>query len=144
MFYWFLVILSFNLLAGDVFQTDAIYRKSLAKMVGKSRRSLSRSDFLKMQWPEKIAALNYYCSFKNSAPCRKIAFWALQDRSLLVRDHAFSLMENKPQHFQGKEVYSVAVEMRDDRKNYRQGEPLWIVQRAKDYLKKSEAEELLE
>jgi hypothetical protein len=139
----FLFFLNFfflsSLWAADVFQTDALYQKSLAKISRQYKTSgfPSKSIFQSGSWIDKTATLNYFCSFKKPLACRKVVFWGTQDASLMVRDHAFSVMKNS-RHFKEDEVYSVAAEARDDARNFRHGKPLWLVEKTDRYLRQSE------
>jgi hypothetical protein len=111
------------------------YKKAIAKVEKYVTRGpgITQGLFRSLNWVGRTAAINYACSATNNETCRRVLILGTEDRALLVRDHALKVILHSDRYAQEEKVkYSrMAVE---DIRNYRTGQPLWIVTRARKYL----------
>ncbi len=111
------------------------YRKALAKVERHVTRGsgITASLFRSFNWVGRTAAINYACSALKDDSCRAVLGLGVSDRALLVRDHALKVILNSEKFLQ-EEKADFARQAVADVRNYRTGQPLWIVERARKYL----------
>jgi hypothetical protein len=84
----------------------------------------------KLTWIGRIEYLDRYCLEKSSPFCKEALSQGLQDKALVVRDHALKKIVKREllEHNEKKRLLGDVVK---DQRNYRKGRALWIVDRAK-------------
>jgi hypothetical protein len=119
--------------------------KTLAKTYARGRRPvLTHATFSKLNWLERTALLNVVCVQEPQERCETALKLGLSDNSLLVRDHAFRLLlldtglQRASRQDNMRQRQLAAHKVLEDDRNYRRGQGLWIVERARKYLKSLE------
>jgi hypothetical protein len=111
------------------------YKKAIAKVEKYVTRGpgITQGLFRSFNWVGRTAAINYACSATTHEICRRVLMMGAEDRALLVRDHALKVILHSDQYVQEEKVKYARMAVEDIR-NYRTGQPLWIVTRARKYL----------
>lgn len=115
------IILSFSALSSFAFAADmpATLQSSQAK---------AGPD-----WISRTLTLNEACKSNTHSQCHQATLRGLNDDGLFVRDHALRLLlSNKTLSEELKKAEILKVI--EDKRNYRNQVPLWIVKRAETYL----------
>jgi len=115
--------------------TSLHYRKAIAKVEKYATRGpgITQGLFRSFNWVGRTAVINYACSAATGETCRRVLIMGVEDRALLVRDHALKVILHSDQYVQEEKVKYARMAVEDIR-NYRTGQPLWIVTRARKYL----------
>lgn len=114
--------------------------KKLATLYANGRRpSLSHRFFSRLDWVERTALLNVVCAQEPGPRCDEALRLGLSDNALLVRDHALRLQLQMPrpgasQDDVGRSRRQAVEQTLADDRNYRRGQGLWIVERARKFL----------
>lgn len=115
-------------------ETD--YKLALAYLERETRGGkwpLDAREFRRMNWIGRTAIINYICSIQGAEPCRKFLGMGLKDDAMFVRDHALRVVLASP-HYSVTEKQRASRDVLMDTRNYRHGNGLWIVERARGYL----------
>lgn len=125
----------------DAFGTQDEYRKALLELEKLSTKDLTqlvenKKHFSAANWIGRTATLNYVCRGESQALCRIALNQGLIDNALVVRDHALRVSIAGGIFTQAEKRRLVDQVIVDDR-NYRNGLPLWIVTRAKEFQAKA-------
>jgi hypothetical protein len=114
------------------------YKRALATFMRTKRTAQeSRFDaksFQRLNWVGRTAAINFACGSNKEKACRQALFLGLTDNALVVRDHALRIMLAHSGFEQQEKSLASERVIKDDR-NYRRGASLWIVERARQFLK---------
>jgi len=108
--------------------------RALSNLYTQARRPrLEASVFARIDWVQRTALLNVVCAAEPRPRCLEAVTLGLTDNALVVRDHAFRLLLRFADVSDGRKTDAARAIVADDR-NYRRGQGLWIVERAKTYL----------
>lgn len=111
------------------------YKRAIAKVEKYVTRGpgITQGLFRSFNWVGRTAAINYACSATTKETCRRVLTMGTEDRALLVRDHALKVILHGEQYMKEEKIQHARMAIEDIR-NYRTGQPLWIVTRAQKYL----------
>lgn len=116
---------------------DGGYRRALesfARSYAKGTRpELAAAPFARLTWVERTALLNVACAIDGAERCLAALELGLTDNALVVRDHAFRMLVALPVASAARRE-AAAQEIVGDDRNYRKGQGLWIVDRARKLL----------
>jgi hypothetical protein len=116
------------------------YQKALAR-IEQTRMSGARLDgafYNGLNWVGKTALINYSCSTLNQKSCRAVLGLGVEDKAMVVRDHALRLILANAS-FSKVEKQRYAKRIVEDYRNYRGTVSLWIVERAQKFLNGSKS-----
>ena len=107
---------------------------SLSRTYARGKRPvLSHAAFERLDWVERTALLNVVCAHESKARCDMALDLGLGDNALVVRDHALRLLLAAADADPKRQREAARRIVEDDR-NYRRGQGLWIVDRARSAL----------
>jgi hypothetical protein len=107
---------------------------ALTEVYAKGRRPvLSTQVFSGLDWVQRTALLNVVCAQETTERCHAVIDLGLSDNALVVRDHALRLLLARADTPSARKQ-TVARRIIEDDRNYRRGQGLWIVGRAKEVL----------
>lgn len=98
-----------------------------------TRPALGSVTFARLNWVERTALLNVVCAAEAPGRCLEALALGLTDNALVVRDHAFRILLALPVASGARREAAARAILEDDR-NYRKGQGLWIVDRARKFL----------